>query len=64
MAVAVPHQDVLIIADIRNDTGYDILAQITMGFSRAEMFQLRHYRLYMKMGSLNRFLLWGKTVPR
>ena len=32
MAVAVPHQDVLIIADIRNDTGYDILAQITMGF--------------------------------
>src|SRR5699024_9073474 len=26
MAVAVPHQDVLIIADINNDSGYDILA--------------------------------------
>lgn len=32
MAVAVPHQDVLIMADIKNDTGYDILAQMTMRF--------------------------------
>lgn len=32
MTVAVPHQDVLIIADIRNKMGYDILAQMTMKF--------------------------------
>jgi len=32
LAVAVPHQDVLILADIQNDTGYDILAQMTMQF--------------------------------
>ncbi|MEZ7170629.1 DUF1444 family protein [Sporosarcina sp. OR05] len=32
MTVSVPHQDVLIIGDIRNDTGYDILAQMTMQF--------------------------------
>ncbi len=32
MALAVPHQDVLIIADIQNNTGYDILAQMTMSF--------------------------------
>lgn len=32
MAVAVPHQDVLIIADIRNEVGYDILAQMAMSF--------------------------------
>lgn len=32
MAVAVPHQDVLIIADIQNESGYDILAQMTMRF--------------------------------
>ncbi|WP_339214256.1 DUF1444 domain-containing protein [Ornithinibacillus sp. FSL M8-0202] len=32
LAVAVPHQDVLIIADIQNKTGYDILAQMTMKF--------------------------------
>ncbi|WP_407638874.1 DUF1444 domain-containing protein [Bacillus niameyensis] len=32
MVVAVPHQDVLIIGDIRNATGYDILAELTMSF--------------------------------
>lgn len=32
LAVAVPHQDVLIFADIQNDMGYDILAQMTMKF--------------------------------
>lgn len=32
MAVAVPHQDVLIIADIQNETGYDVLAQMVIKF--------------------------------
>jgi uncharacterized protein YtpQ (UPF0354 family) len=32
MAVGVPHQDVLILADIKNKTGYDILAQMMMKF--------------------------------
>lgn len=32
MAVAVPHQDVLIIADIQNKMGYDVLAHMTMQF--------------------------------
>lgn len=32
LAVAVPHQDVLIFADIQNKQGYDILAQMTMKF--------------------------------
>lgn len=32
MVVSVPHQDVLIIGDIRNDTGYDVIAQIAMQF--------------------------------
>src|SRR5699024_2476013 len=32
MAVGVPHQDVLIFADIKNKTGYDILAQMMMKF--------------------------------
>lgn len=35
MVVAVPHQDVLIIGDIRNDRGYDVLAQMTMSFFTA-----------------------------
>ncbi|OEH91912.1 DUF1444 domain-containing protein [Bacillus solimangrovi] len=32
MAIAVPHADVLIMADIRNEMGYDILAQMAMSF--------------------------------
>ena len=32
MTISVPHQDVLIIGDIRNETGYDVLAQLTMSF--------------------------------
>lgn len=32
LAIAVPHQDVLILADIVNNTGYDVLAQMTMKF--------------------------------
>lgn len=32
MLVAIPHQDVLVIADIRNKTGYDVMAHLTMEF--------------------------------
>ncbi|MFD1851079.1 DUF1444 domain-containing protein [Oceanobacillus bengalensis] len=32
LAVGVPHQDVLIMVDVKNNTGYDILAQMMMKF--------------------------------
>jgi uncharacterized protein YtpQ (UPF0354 family) len=32
LAVAIPHQDVLIFADIMNDSGYDVLAQVALQF--------------------------------
>ncbi|WP_088103858.1 DUF1444 domain-containing protein [Halalkalibacter urbisdiaboli] len=32
LAVAIPHQDVLIFADIVNDSGYDVLAQVALQF--------------------------------
>ncbi|MCT8137329.1 DUF1444 family protein [Anaerobacillus sp. CMMVII] len=32
LAIAVPHQDVLIIADIKNETGYDVLGQMVFSF--------------------------------
>ncbi|WP_323704551.1 DUF1444 domain-containing protein [Mammaliicoccus sp. Dog046] len=32
MLLATPHQDVLVICDIRNEIGYDIVAQMTMQF--------------------------------
>ena len=38
MLVAVPHQDVLIIADIRNKTGYDVMAHLTMEFLLRDLY--------------------------
>src|SRR5699024_12587596 len=32
LAISVPHQDVLILADVQNEAGYDVLAQMTMKF--------------------------------
>lgn len=32
--LAIPHQDVLILADLRNEAGYDVLGQMTMHFYR------------------------------
>jgi len=32
LVVAVPHQDILILADVQNKSGYDVLAQMTMKF--------------------------------
>lgn len=56
MVVAVPHQDVLIIADIVNEIGYDIIAQMTMKFLPKGMFRLHHFHSYMKMENLNQSL--------
>ncbi len=56
-AEAVPHQDVLIIADIRNKTGYDVMAHLTMEFfTKKAQFQLHHYPLDINRVILNRYL--------
>lgn len=34
LCLAIPHQDVLVIADVRNETGYDILQQLSLTFYR------------------------------
>ncbi len=54
MAIAVPHQDVLILADLRNDIGYDVLAQMTMSFFANGRVPIRHCPFYMKTANLNR----------
>ena len=56
MAVAVPHQDVLIIADIKNDTGYDILAQMTMSFFASGRVPITAFPFCMKMENLSQSL--------
>ncbi|WP_210364885.1 DUF1444 domain-containing protein [Bacillus sp. REN3] len=61
MAVAVPHQDVLIIADIENDTGYDILAQMTMSFFAGGRVPITALSFLYENGELEPIFILGKT---
>lgn len=64
MAIAVPHQDVLIIADIGNDTGYDILAQMTMSFFAAGRVPITALSFLYEDGELEPIFILGKNKKR
>jgi len=64
MAVAVPHQDVLIIADIENDTGFDILAQMTMSFFAAGRVPITALSFLYEDGELEPIFILGKNKPK
>ncbi|WP_043934937.1 DUF1444 domain-containing protein [Bacillus sp. EB01] len=64
MALAVPHQDVLIIADIRNDTGYDVLAQMAMGFFAAGKTPVTALSFLFENGELEPIFILGKNRPK
>lgn len=61
MTVAIPHQDVLIIADIRNDTGYDILAQMTMSFFTSGRVPVTALSFLYENGELEPIFILGKN---
>ena len=60
MAVAVPHQDVLIIADIENQTGYDILAEMTMSFFASGHVPITALSFLYDDGELEPIFILGK----
>lgn len=64
MAVAVPHQDVLIIADIRNGTGYDVLAQMTMSFFTSGHVPITALSFIYENGKLEPIFILGKNRTR
>ncbi|GKU84843.1 UPF0354 protein YtpQ [Niallia sp. NCCP-28] len=61
MALAVPHQDVLIIADIKNETGYDILAQMTMSFFASGRVPITSLSFLYEDGELEPIFILGKN---
>lgn len=61
MAVAVPHQDVLIVADIQNDTGYDVLAQLTMSFFASGRVPITALSFLYEDGELEPIFILGKN---
>lgn len=63
MAVAVPHQDVLLIVDVRNDTGYDILAQLTMSFFASGTIPITALSFIYEDKKLEPIFILGKNKP-
>lgn len=61
MALAVPHQDVLIIGDLKNDTGYDILAQMTMSFFAAGRVPITALSFLYEENELEPIFILGKN---
>ncbi|MDQ0233597.1 DUF1444 domain-containing protein [Metabacillus malikii] len=64
MAVAVPHQDVLIIVDVRNNAGYDILAQLTMSFFASGTVPITALSFLYENKKLEPIFILGKNKPQ
>lgn len=62
--LAVPHQDVLVIADIQNETGYDVLAQLTMSFFASGRVPITALSFLYKDGGLEPIFILGKNRRR
>jgi uncharacterized protein YtpQ (UPF0354 family) len=61
MVLAVPHADVLIIADIRNNTGYDVLAQMAMSFFTSGRVPITALSFLYENGELEPIFIMGKN---
>lgn len=61
MTVSVPHQDVLIIGDIQNETGYDVLAQMTMSFFSNGHVPITALSFIYEEGNLDPIFIMGKN---
>ncbi|OLN22704.1 DUF1444 domain-containing protein [Domibacillus antri] len=64
MTVSVPHGDVLIIGDIRNETGYDILAQMAMSFFAAGRVPITALSFIYENGHLEPVFILAKNRPK
>lgn len=61
MTVSVPHQDVLIIGDIRNEVGYDVLAQMTMHFFTVGAVPITSLSFVYENGELEPIFIMAKN---
>jgi uncharacterized protein YtpQ (UPF0354 family) len=64
MALAVPHQDVLIIADLQNEVGYDVLAQMTMSFFANGRVPITALSFLYEDGKLEPIFILGKNYRK
>ncbi|WP_270179618.1 DUF1444 domain-containing protein [Alkalihalobacillus sp. CinArs1] len=64
LAVAIPHQDVLIFADIVNERGYDALAQLTMHFFSNGLVPVTGLPFIYEDGKLEPVFILAKNKPK
>lgn len=64
LAVAIPHQDVLIFADVQNKVGYDILAQMTMKFFAEGRIPITSLAFIYEDRKLEPIFILAKTRPK
>ncbi|MGC4376058.1 DUF1444 domain-containing protein [Fictibacillus sp. Mic-4] len=63
LAVSIPHQDVLIFADIQNDQGYDILGQMAMQFFMNGRVPITALPFIYEKGELEPIFILAKNRP-
>nr|WP_257351592.1 DUF1444 domain-containing protein [Pseudalkalibacillus decolorationis] len=63
LAIAVPHQDVLIFADIENEQGYDILGQMAMHFFTNGRVPITALPFLYEEGELEPIFILAKNKP-
>ncbi|MBC2256070.1 DUF1444 domain-containing protein [Listeria ivanovii] len=61
MVLAVPHQDVLIIGDIQDNTGYDVLAHMTMDFFADGLVPITSLPFVYNNGKLEPIFIMAKN---
>jgi len=61
MTLSVPHQDVLIIGDVRNEAGYDVLAQLTMHFFTVGKVPITSLSFIYEDGELEPIFIMAKN---
>lgn len=64
LAVATPHQDVLIFADIRNETGYDVLAQMVFKFFAEGRVPITALPFIYENGELEPIFIFARNRPK
>lgn len=62
--LATPHQDVLVLADLRNSTGYDILGQMALQFYTNGKMPITPLPFDLKIGKLEPIFILAKTKPK
>lgn len=64
LAVAVPHQDVLILADIKNETGYDVLGQMVFSFFSSGRTPITALPFIYENGKLEPVFILAQRKPK